>query len=102
MSGYSTVSQYIYVHRLHSGSWFEPSNIQGFSLFFYSVLFNVQTNLCKLKFTGLVKRSGLIKHYHQTNSCNCFNYYTPYSITIIRMVLVMRSQTKHKKHEHYN
>ena len=38
-------------------------------------------------------------HYRHTNNCECFNYYTPYSITLIRICLVMRSQNKHKHKE---
>ena len=36
-------------------------------------------------------------HYRHTNNCECFNYYTPYSLTFIRIV-PKQTQT----HGHYN
>ena len=44
------------------GSWFETSNLTAFSLFpFLFGSFNLQTNLRKLKFTGLAITSRLVK-----------------------------------------
>ena len=81
MNGNARVSQYIYIRAgstvvkalacYDRGSWFEPSNRQGFSsLSFYS-LFLISKQTCKLEFTGFMLKSCLVETL-PLYSCKCF------------------------------
>jgi len=72
------------------------TGVVGSSLvIFLTLFFNLQTDLCKLKFTGFMKQSCLIKN----NNAKVF-YYAPYSLKLMRICLVMRNQNIHKTCKH--
>ena len=71
MNGYASVNQYIFTS---AAQWLRrwpvmrevvglsPVLSKDFPHFLYSVFFNVLTNMCKLKFTGLLKTNCLIQN----------------------------------------
>ena len=76
------------------GSWFESSVWQGFSSFsFFISYFLTRKQTCKLEFYVLQIKSCLIKTLLPNN-------YIPYSLTLLRICLVMRNQNTHENMKH--
>ena len=67
-------------------------------LFLFGI-FNVQTDLWKLKFMGFMITSCLIQNITAKPIIASVLINTQYSLTLIRIFLVMRNQNKHKNME---
>ena len=59
----------------------------------------MQTDLCKLKFTGFMITTCLIQNITAKPIIASVLIITQYSLTLIRIIVVMRSQNKNKHKE---